>query len=140
LSSLSKDALDIAGRMQHRVLKPAFFTLMEGGPDEINFDKKEVGGWWKQADRAFSTAWASDFFPWLWSSVEQTDETCSRADWLDRMRRHSEITLRSFNERFPGHEGRRYRALARAESMFTGCLYKQFPELKEIGHGAVGRT
>ncbi len=129
LAELSKTALNDAGTMQNRVLKPAFFTLLESNPDRVD-------GWWQQAAASFSGAWSGDFFPWLWRTVEREDREQARLEWLKSLRGKAETVLREAVERYPARDGRRYRARVNANGLFFGTLNKNFPELKEAHYDA----
>ena len=130
LASRSKESLARAGEMQNRVLKPAIFSLLEAGPEKINFDKREVSAWVDQAAKHYAQAWAEDFFPWLWRSVDQTDDGQARLAWLEHLRDLAWDVLQEAMTRLPLRTGRAYRSRVRAEGVFYGCLYKQFDDLK----------
>lgn len=131
LAQLSKTAINDSGTMQNKVLKFAIYSLLEAGPKQVNFDKREVTAWWNSAQREFAAAWSADFFPWLWRCAEDPDETAARLDWLRALRAKAESTLQQAVASYPAREGRRYRARVRAEGLFRGLLFKQFPALKE---------
>jgi len=131
LAELSREAVNDAGQMQKKVLKPAVFSLLEAGPEQINFDRREASGWWEQAAQKFSAAWHTDFFSWLWRSVEHPDPETARFQWLDALRVNANTVLKDAIDRYPGRAGRRYRARVRAEGVFNGSLYKNCPIIKE---------
>ena len=131
LAALSKTAIGDSGVMQNKVLKFAIYSLLEAGPKQVNFEKREVSAWWDSAQREFAAAWSADFFPWLWRSAEDPDERAARLDWLPSLRAKAEATLHHAIASYPAREGRRYRAQVRAEGLFRGLLFKQFPDLKE---------
>jgi CRISPR system Cascade subunit CasA len=137
LASRSKESLARAGEMQNRVLKPAVFSLLEAGPEKINFDKREVSAWVDQAAKHYTETWADGFFPWLWRSIDQTDDNQARLDWLEHLRDIAWAVLQDAITRLPLRSGRSYRSRVRAEGVFYGCLYKQFDDLKpEKGESA----
>lgn len=141
LARRSKRALDEAGQLQNRVLKPAVLSLLQGGAAtrDIDWDKREVGAWWKTTSQAYSTSWSTDFFPWLWQSLDQTDDEVAHRAWLGMLRASAQVALVAAIERYPRKQGRRYRARAVAEGMFTGLLYHNFPQMEEgTAHGTVG--
>lgn len=131
LAVRSEESLARAGEMQNRVLKPALFSLLEAGPEKINFDKREVSAWVDQATRHYTEAWAESFFPWLWRSVDQIDDDQTRLDWLEHLRKLAWNVLQDAIARLPLRTGRGYRSRVYAEAMFYGCLYKQFDDLKK---------
>jgi len=137
LAIRSKESLARASEMQNRVLKPAIFSLLEAGPEKINFDKREVSAWVDQAAKHYAEAWAEDFFPWLWQSVDQTDDDQARLAWLEHLRDLAWAVLQEAITRLPLRTGRGYRSRVRSEGVFYGCLYKQFDDLKpEKGESA----
>ena len=69
--------------------------------------------------------------PWLWRSAEAPNDVVARLDWLRSLRAKAESTLQHAIASYPAREGRRYRAQVRAEGLFRGLLFKQFPALKE---------
>lgn len=131
LALLSKTAVNDAGQMQNRVLKLAVLSLLEAGPEQVNFDRREISEWWKKAQRQFSASWHADFFPWLWHTLEHADPEAARHEWLQALRDKALAVLNHSIDRYPDRAGRRYRARVRASGMFMGSLYKNFPELKE---------
>lgn len=66
LGKLSKEGLNDAKAVQNKVLKVALFSLLEAGPDKVNFDKREVSAWADQSAREFTETWSRDYFDWLW--------------------------------------------------------------------------
>jgi CRISPR system Cascade subunit CasA len=132
LAGRSKEWLGRAGEIQNRVLKPALYSLLEAGPEKINFDKREVSAWVDQATKQYSEAWAGNFFPWLWRSLDQNDETARRG-WLEHLRDLAWTVLQDAIERLPVRTGRGYRSRVRAEGAFYGALKSQFPDLSDVG-------
>lgn len=131
LARLSKTALNDAKEMQNRILKPALIALLEGGPDKINFDKREINAWLSAAVKQYSDAWAVDYFPWLWRIAEHADDDAARLQWLQALSVKAKTVFADALARYPSRQGRRYRSQVQAEALFYGSLYKTFPELKE---------
>jgi CRISPR system Cascade subunit CasA len=131
LSELSKEGLHDAKVVQNKVLKVALFSLLEAGPDKINFDKREVSDWVNQSTRDFTEAWSGDYFDWLWRTLDHEDKEQARIEWLTALKEKALAVLESAIKRLPERQGRRYRAQVRAYGYFFGSLNKQFPELKE---------
>ncbi|BBL71645.1 type I-E CRISPR-associated protein Cse1/CasA [Methylogaea oryzae] len=136
LAELSKTALNDAKEMQNRVLKPAVIALLEGGPEKINFDRREVNQWLTDTAKQYSETWAADFFPWLWRQAEQEDKDAARLEWLQALRDKAKAVLEDAIARYPAREGRRYRSRVKAEGLFYGTLFKTFEQLKETTHDA----
>jgi CRISPR system Cascade subunit CasA len=97
----------------------------------VNFDRREVSEWWKESQRHFRKAWHADFFPWLWRTLDHPEPDTARLEWLQALRDKALAVFNHAVARYPGRAGRRYRALVRAKGMFTGSLYRNFPQLKE---------
>jgi CRISPR system Cascade subunit CasA len=117
--------------MQNKVLKPALFSLLEGGPEKIDFGKTEVGAWVDQAAQRYSTSWGSDYFEWLWRTLDEPDDDRARLAWLKALQQKAQIVLKESLVRLPARQSRHYRGRVSAQGMFFGSLYKNFPELKE---------
>ncbi len=134
LADLSKQGLNEAAAMQNKVLKPALYVWLEAGPEQINWDKREVSAWVEQTARAFGAAWQRRFFDWLWSTVDVADNDAAHLPWLQTLEQHGRQVLADAIARFPVRTGRYYRSRVRTEGMFTGCLFNTFPQLQEIAH------
>jgi CRISPR system Cascade subunit CasA len=136
LARLSKTALGDAGEMQHRVLKPAVLSLIQAGPEKIDFDKREISAWWSHTSRSFTDSWGQVFFPWLWQAGSAESDDAALRDWRIRLKEVAWASLGEAVARYPARDGRRYRARVKAEGIFYGSLHKHFPELKEKTHDA----
>lgn len=130
LAGCSKESLARASDIQNKVLKTALYSLLEAGPEKINFDKREVTAWVNQAAERYAETWAKDFFPWLWRGLDQDDETARQA-WLEHLSGLAWTVLQDAIDRLPIRTGRGYRSRVRAEGTFYGCLYHHFPALKK---------
>lgn len=137
LSNISKAAVELAGTMRNRVLKPAVFCYVQGGAEEIKLDKKSSQAWWDQIQQKYERLWNDDFFPWLWSLPEGFDSDEARKAWAARLRGHALVVLNEAILTMPKHIGHRYRAETQARRFFWGALYKHFPMLKENSHDAI---
>lgn len=131
LAELSSIGLQDAAAMHNKVLKPALYAWLEAGPEQLNFDKREFTSWVEQAGRAFNAVWQGVFFDWLWNTLDAPDRDAARLNWLQTLEGYARQTLDETVARFPARAGRYYRSRVRANGMFTGCLFKTFPELKE---------
>jgi CRISPR system Cascade subunit CasA len=131
LAARSKSALNDNSVMQNRVLKPAVLSLLEGGPKDLNFDKREVNAWWDSTQKDFAAAWSPEFFPWLWRTLDNPDKDAARLEWLNLLRTKAEAAFQSAIARYPYRSGRRYRAIVRAESFLHGSMCKQFQEVEQ---------
>jgi CRISPR system Cascade subunit CasA len=136
LAALSKTAIDFAGEVQNRVLKPAVFAFLEGAPDKLQFDRDSAQTWWKKAQRRYEEFWSDSYFSWLWSVPGTFEAMVEQRRWLICLRDHASEVLRETIRTMPTHSGRRYRARTQTERVFWGALNKHFPQLKEESHGA----
>jgi CRISPR system Cascade subunit CasA len=131
LDYLSKEGLNDAKATQNKVLKVALFSLLEAGPEKVNFDKREVSTWVDKSASEFKEAWSRDYFDWLWRTLDHENEDQARLDWLNALEEKAVRVLDNAIDRLPERQGRRYRARVKARGLFYGSLYKHFPELKE---------
>jgi len=129
LATRSKTAIGDSGTMQDKVLKHAVFSLLEAGPKQVDFDKREVTAWWGETQRSFAASWSADFFPWLWRTAEHPDPEAARLEWLHALKQKAESALTEAIARYPTRTGRRYRAQVRAQGVFHGLLRKHFSVL-----------
>lgn len=131
LAELAKAGIEVAGAMERRVLKPAWFTLAGGAPDELRFDREPLKTWWHQARAHFDTKWEPEYFPWLWATAEEPDEDAALRRWIGTCAEAARDVLGEAAASLPRHAGRRYRSRAAALSVFEGALRNVFPQLKE---------
>ena len=134
LSQLSRSAIEFAGRMEHRVLKPAVFTFLQGGGEGINYDRATVNAWWSRLSKRFNAFWSGEYFPWLWSVPEPIDQEAALKDWAERLKGFAVEVLNEAKDTMPQHSGRRFRSRSRTELVFRGLLRKNFPQSKEVEH------
>lgn len=140
LAALGKSAIEYAGTMQNRVLKPAVLAYLEGAPDRLQFDRDSAQAWWTRFGRRFETLWSEDYFPWLWSVPEPFDELTVLKEWTLHMRDLALTVLREVEQTMPVHAGLPYRTRVQAERRFWGALYNTFPFLKEEKHERVASS
>jgi CRISPR system Cascade subunit CasA len=134
LAKLSKVGLDAASTFQFKALRPALFSLMEGGPESIVLDKTEVAKWVDSAAHPFGLKWNSLYFGWLWSTLDTTDEDAALRPWFEQLRKLAQDTLNQSIARVPLRGGRSYRAKTKAQGLFIGSLYKHFRRYMESIH------
>jgi len=131
LQEISKQQLADARTMQNKVLKFALFSLLEGGPEKVDFDKTEISAWVTQIAQDFAQAWSHDYFDWLWRSLDHENEDAARLEWLQSLETKARRVLDEAMQRLPERAGRRLRARVEARDRYFGALSKHFPELKE---------
>lgn len=134
LAALAKDAIDLAGQMRNRVLKPAVFVLMEGAPEKLTFDRDSAAAWWEHLAARFEQLWSDVYFPWLWSQPDHFNKDEARLDWARHLKKHAESLLKEAEQTLPRHTGRLWHARVAAARAFHGALNKHFPDLKETRH------
>jgi CRISPR system Cascade subunit CasA len=121
LASLANDFIKSVDDVQKKVLKPALLTLMQGGPDQIDFTDdradSEVGALDSAADQIF--------FPRLFELVGRNDALDS---WKKELIGLAEAILRRAFDAAPVPIARRYRAIAMAERAFNRRARKLAPE------------
>jgi CRISPR system Cascade subunit CasA len=143
-AAIAHDRVRQAGDLELKVLKPAILMLLQNGPDEIN--RKNV----TSMDRADRYVRQLDefvdrsFFPALWQEVEAADigedeMRQARLSWQRDIVGYARTILADVDASSPKAGRRRYRALAKAESLFGAQAHKVFPDAmqkKEIDDAA----
>ena len=131
VARLALNGIEGAGKMELRVLKPAFFVAAEGAPDKLRFDRDSAAAWWVDVRRRFEQLWEPEYFPWLWRAALGNDTNKSLDDWHRMTARHAEAVLNATIDNLPGHTGRSYKIRVEAQRRFRGALLTNFPNLKE---------
>jgi CRISPR system Cascade subunit CasA len=128
LGKLSDWALTRARDVRSKALRPALFTLVEGGPKEWpDTSRREAGQWVDSWLARYDHRWARGYFPWLWQTIDQTNET-ARAAWLGELRSLATGVLEDALQAAPQRTGRRYRGKVRATGLFHGAFRRHFDE------------
>ncbi len=133
LARLSQEGISYAGRMLGNVLKQAAFTLIQGAPSSIKYDRDSAQTWWRRFAARFESLWSERYFPWLWSVEEPIDHDAALLQWAKMLRDDAWLVFREVGEAMPMHAGRKYKTWVRAERAFWRALYNEgnFPFLKE---------
>lgn len=118
------ESLIVDAKESERSLKAALMALAEGGPAEVDFDKKAIAGWAESVIKDFARSWADHFFPTIWRATEE-DISTIQAAWRVTIVTHTREALRDAESRIPVPSGRRYRALVRAHDLLNGSLRKK---------------
>ena len=134
LALLSKKGLDAASAVHYKALRPALFSLMEGGPESIALDKTEIAKWVDHAASSFALNWNPGYFDWLWSVVDMPNDDEAIRPWFSQLYRLAQEALTDAAERAPQRHGRSYRAKTKAQGLFFGSLKKNFPQFMEVTH------
>lgn len=131
LSELSKMGIEMAAEFQNKCLRPALYSLMEGGPESVDFNKREISDWVSSRSRIFLSAWRALYFDWLWSTLDAEDKQAALRSWLTSLKSIARDVLEAAFHSSPLRHGRSYRAMTRANGIFFGGLYKNFSEYME---------
>lgn len=133
LGALSNWALTRAREIRSKALRPALFALVEGGPEQWpDTNRREAGNWVETWLARYDQKWSSGYFPWLWGTVDQTDEA-ARAEWLGELQALARSILEDSLQAAPQRMGRRYRGKVRATGLFHNAFRKHFGrELSDV--------
>lgn len=128
LGRLSDWALTRARDVRGKALRPALFMLVEGGPEGWpDTGRCEAGQWVDSWLTRYEQNWANGYFPWLWQTIDQTDEV-ARARWLGELQELAQRVLEDALRGAPQCTGRRYRGKVRASGLFHSAFHKHFKE------------
>ena len=128
LGKLSDWALTRARDVRSKALRPALFALVEGGPEQWpDTNRREAGHWVDSWLARYDQHWATGYFPWLWQTVDQTDEA-ARTGWLAELQKLAMGVLEDALQTAPQRTGRRYRGKVRATGLFHSALRRHFSE------------
>lgn len=130
LSELSKGMIDLAGKMRS-VLKAGVFAALQGGADNVDFDRRSFGDLWKRYSGMFQSLWALHYFPWLWAVPDKFDMEQQLKVWAQDLRGFAESVLNEALSEIPLHSGRIYRSKIMSRRVFYGMMFskKNFPFL-----------
>jgi len=140
LAQLAKTALEYAGLLENRVLKPAVFAYIEGAPESIQFDRASAKAWWQRFSSRFTDLWSRDYFPWLWSVPDPFEEETVLNAWTRLLADRALAVLDEAAAAMPQRTGRQYRTRVQAERTFWAALYRELPHLKEEKHERIAST
>jgi CRISPR system Cascade subunit CasA len=126
LGELARERVEDAGLLQRKSLRPALLALVQGGPQELRHRDERVTKWLV----AFDSSVDDCFFSELWSSVE-TGGDAERTRWRKLIVHLGREILRDAERSVAIPAARRYRALAAAERVFEGSVFKNFPDIRE---------
>lgn len=105
-------------------LKTAFTVLVEGGPEQADFDRDAVKRWINAAMERYHQRWAQHYYPSLWRVFEQDCETVS-ADWRRWLVETTHQLLTEAAERLPLPSNRQYRALTQSQGALSRMLRRK---------------
>ncbi len=130
LQQLSRSAIDLTAKMQNRVLKPAVFAHILGGPKQLRLDDDFAGSIWNGLARNFESLWSADYFPWLFSVPEVFDEQEEQHRWVEILLEHALTVLKQAESSMPSHSGYQYRVKTEVRNRFWGAFYNNFPFMR----------
>lgn len=139
LAGMSRNAIEQADYIRYRVLRPAVFEFIEGGPKKVKMDRDAAAAWWTRCAIRFEAAWSDAYFPWLWQATEMESVETALLVWVKQIQKVALNVLKEAHETMPSPTGRTYRARVLSEQLFWKALYKNFPILKEERYGAVAK-
>ena len=105
-----------------KVLKPALLTLIQGGPDKLNFKDARARDYLD----AFDARVDDHFFVHLWKHAEDSTVEEATVAWQRILREEGWRILQRAIDASPFPSTRRYRAIARAERTFDGAWFNHF--------------
>lgn len=128
LADLSDWALTRARDVRSKALRPALFALVEGGPGKWpDTGRREAGQWVDSWLTRYDHRWADGYFPWLWNTIDQSDEA-ARRDWLSGLKALADGVLEQAVDGAPQRTGRRYRGKVRASGLFHSQFKRHFQQ------------
>ncbi len=122
LGEVARGRIAQARTAQRQVLKPALCSLLQGGPDALDFQKPGARPWLDRFDAAVDRV----FFPDLWEAIDMPREAHEGA-WNRRLRELAREQLEQAETGAPVPLARRPRALAKAELIFRGTARRYLP-------------
>lgn len=141
LARLANDRVQNAGNVRGKILRPALFSLLQDGPDKINYGSKTTGPQSERWLKAFERRIDDSFFERLWEEAEAKPEERDAIHnaWLQDLRDWALEQLERAEGAVPLASMRRYRARTRGRRLFNYLFYKEFPDLrsKESEHDIV---
>ncbi len=123
VAKLAKRRIEMAGEVQHRVLKPAVCALLQAGADDLDFRDERSKRWIEAHDARVDEA----FFEELWKGLDQSPEVAEHS-WSALLVAYAEQVLEEAIRSTPLAGARRYRAIAVAENRFRAARQKYLPK------------
>jgi CRISPR system Cascade subunit CasA len=126
IAQRSKERVENVVALARRALRPALVALLQGGREKLDLTDPRPGPWLEVFDRRIDET----FFSHLWNTLSLPDEE-ARKSWHQEIACKAREILREAEDSLPTAGARRYRALAKAESLLEGGISKCFPTLRE---------
>lgn len=118
------DRVELAGLMQNQVLKRALLSLFQNGPDKIKADDKESQRKAESFLKRFDTEVDRDFFPDLWTEMDEDDPDRRdrlRGVWVRKLKELAERLLAEAENEASRSSRRRFRAVVRARDRLSSA-------------------
>ena len=118
------DRVELAGLMQNQVLKRALLSLFQNGPAKIKTDDKESQRKAESFLKHFDAEVDRDFFPDLWTEVEEDDPDKRyklRGVWVRKLKALAERLLEEAEHEAARSSRRRFRAVVRAQDRLSNA-------------------
>lgn len=131
LADMAKARVSEAGTLRGQILRPALFSLLQTGPDEVAYGARSTPAQAEPWLDRFERRVDESFFPDLWrEAAPEADRDAIRRQWLQTLVAFALDLLEEASRSVPQSAMRRYRARVRARAMFFSLLRKHFPDLK----------
>lgn len=138
LEKLSGNAIEYAALMQNRVLKPAVFSYVLGGPEKLDFSDKFANSVWERTIEQFELRWSEAYFPWLFSVPEIFSEQKELLSWAKKLQKYALMVFKEVEDCMASHSSRWYRSRTEARKRLWGGFYRNFDILRrERSEGSV---
>jgi CRISPR system Cascade subunit CasA len=127
ISHMAKERVQMAGEVQRRVLKPALLSLLQNGPDQIDYGHDATARKAEQFLADFDRIVDVDFFTNLWIEAEAEtgeEKRDARTAWLQSLLKHAAHIVRAADTAAPKSSHRHYRALSHAMDVLGAAPWR----------------
>lgn len=121
LAAFARELLQLAASADG-ALRGALMSMVEGGPEKLDYDKKAVAAWVKRSSAEAVTAWHDRFFPTLWRATAPADRDAAKAEWKAGLVADVRRILQGAEHRLPIPSARRWRAVTQARGLLEALL------------------
>ncbi len=130
LAMLARERVEQAGRMRRKVLRPALFCLLQGAPEEINYNHAASETKSMPFLAAFDHEIDSQFFDALFDELAEPEGSAAarakRREWLLHLKDLADGTLATAEAGSPLSHVRRYKTRAAAQRVLDGAFHRVF--------------
>lgn len=128
-AKLAWERVEQAGNAWGKALRPALMMLFLGGPEEPNWRDPAAARLADSWHHVFDARVDEEFFPALWSALEQDPDIAARA-WAETLRDIARAAFADATNAAPQRTERRFIAEARAADLLENALRKALPVLR----------